>query len=402
MASFHEKGNARTVTLKEGNLVIENGGSVTLVSVTATEPGKATINNQGELEVVAGNTSNYTITGSANETVNAAIEDNTFAIVNGVSKTSVSQEDFADGSKVVLLKDYDATHDQITLGSCTVVGNLTKLYAKVSGNKEVVLKNIHTTNVKIDDVAGFNGSLTFDGGLLETSDPGAEDANAAFYATKGLGSYTFKNMTIAANVTKGIKIASAKSVTIENCEFDASRLTSYVTGAESSLRSLSLIDIQEQNYMKNSNSTQKMTIKISGNHFAYAPQGKVLTGVADSDTAAAIKIKTEKQNERSAGFDKVTITNNKFENCYRDVSVGCNVYQSATAGKRVEDRDATGNTVVSPLWEVSGNTTTLTAEVVANRGILTYRASADADSIAAKVGRIEGGCALWETARSAQ
>ncbi len=398
MASFHEFGDARTVVLKEGNLVIEKSGSATLVSVTATESGKAKVDIQGDLDVLAGDSSVYTVTsGSANETVNAAIADNTLAIVNGVAKTSLSEADFGDGNKVVLLKDYNDS--AIALGSCTVVGNLTKLNATFAGDKTIVLKNIHTTNIKIDG-AGFNGSLTFDGGLLETSNPGTGDTNAAFFAGKGLGSYTFKNMTVAANITKGIKICSAKSVVIENCEFDSSKLNCVVSGDETSMRSLSLIDIQEQNYIQNSSSTQKMTIKITGNYFAYAPQGSTTGGVADSDTAAAIKIKTEKQNERSAGFEKVTISNNKFVNCYRDVSVGCNVYESTTNGKRASDRDAEGNKVQSPIWEVSGNTTTLAENVVANRGILTFKAATASESLAEKVGRIEGGCALWETARS--
>ena len=397
MASFHEKGSARTVNLKEGNLVIENTGSVTLVSVTATEPGKAQINNQGTLEVVAGNSANYTINGSAGQQINATISDDTLAIVDGVAKTELGNSDF-DGTTVVLLKDYTPA-TAIELGSCTVIGNLTKLFANVSGTNTVTLKNIHSTNINLKN-GTFSGTLTFDGGLLEKSSAGTTDRDAAFSALKGMGTYSFKNMTVAANITKGIKICSAKSVTIENCEFDASRLSAYISGNETDLRSLSLIDIQEQN-KGSSNSDEKMTVKISGNYFAYAPQGTIIDGVADSDTAAAIKIKTEKA-ERSAGFAKVTITGNKFVNCYRDVAVGCNRYQNNTNTKEQADMDAIGNKVESPLWEVSGNSTTLTQDVVANRGILTYKANTASQSLAEKVGRIEGGCALWETYRSAR
>ena len=399
MESFHEHGTARSVNLTKGNFVIEQTGDVTLVSVLATEAGSVKLDIQGSLEVVAGNAAAYTVTaGAAQETVNAPIADNTLAIVNGTAKTSLAEADFGDGNKIVLLKDF--AESQITLGSCTVIGNLTKLNAKVNGDKTILLKNVHTTNIKVDTSLGFNGSLTFDGGLLETSDPGTGDTNAAFFVGKGLGSYTFKNMTVAANITKGLKISSAKSVTVENCVFDASKLSCVVSGVEASMRSLSLIDIQEQNYSKNSNSTQKMTIRIVNNSFAYAPQGSIVPGVADSDTAAAIKIKTEKQNERSAGFETVTITGNSFANCYRDVSVGCNVYESNIAGKRADDRDATGNKVQSPIWTIADNTTTLTASIVAARGVLTFRATTDANSLAEKVGRIEGGCGLWETARS--
>ena len=63
--------------------------------------------------------------------------------------------------------------------------------------------------------------------------------------------------------------------------------------------------------------------------------------------------------------------------------------------------DAPTNVVEAPVWTISGNSTTLTASVVADRATLTYSNRSDAtQSIAEKVGRIEGGCALFETARS--
>ena len=65
--------------------------------------------------------------------------------------------------------------------------------------------------------------------------------------------------------------------------------------------------------------------------------------------------------------------------------------------------DAEDDHVVSPVWTVENNSTTLTAAVVADRATLTYSNRGDkTQSIAEKVGRIEGGCALFETYLSAR
>ena len=192
MSSFHENGRARAVQLAEGNFVIEPEGSVTLVSVVATEANKVKLDIQGDLEVLAGDDAYYSVTsGSADETIDAAIGESTIAIVNGVAKEAISASDFADGNKVVLLQDY--TGSEITLGSCEVTGNLTKLVAKATGNKTIVLKNVHTTNLT---VTNFKGNLTLDGGLLECQ--GSNAQNAAIEIKTGYGTYTFKNMTLAA------------------------------------------------------------------------------------------------------------------------------------------------------------------------------------------------------------
>ncbi|MBO4695456.1 MAG: prepilin-type N-terminal cleavage/methylation domain-containing protein [Clostridia bacterium] len=395
MSSFHEFGKVRTAEIIKGNFVIEEKAVVTLVSVKAETAGqvKIDIDNQGTVEVVAGDATKYEVTSTkkATETIDAVIADNTLAIVDGVAKTSLAAEDFGDGKKVVLLKDFDST--EIALGSCEVVGNMTKLKASISGDKTIVLKNIHSTNIT---VGAFVGSLTLDGGFLECQ--GSNDQNAAIKISNGYGTYVFKNMTVAANTNKAIKISKAKSVTIENCIFDATNLDSTVDVAGAfTARSLAAIDIQEQN-----GATGKMTVVITGNTFKDIPQGAITGGVADSDTAGAVKIKTEKA-ERSSGFAKVTISNNTFINNYRDVVVGCNVYKTTTSTKEQADMDAADNTVAAPVWEIKNNTTTLTAEVVANRATLTYYNNSDLSaSIAEKVGRIEGGCAVFETARSAR
>ena len=391
MSSFHEFGNVRTVELTKGNFVIESTGNVTLVSVKAAAAGDVKINNQGTLDVVAGNTANYEMTGTAGTQVDATVEDNTLAIVNGVAKTTLAAEDFGDGNKVILLKDVNDTLYE--LGSCEVVGNLTKFKANITGEKTIVLKNIHTTLLKNSN---FTGKLTLDGGFFEYDS--AENSNAesaAIYINSGYGAYEFKNMTIAANTNKGIKISKAKSVLVENCEFDASKLQP-TASADYYARSLSAIDIQEQN-----GAAGKMAITIKDSRFTDVPQGSLTGNIADSDTAGAIKIKTEKA-ERSSGFQSVAITGNTFSGCYRDVVVGCNVYQTVTSTKEQADMDAPDNEVKSPVWTIDNNKTTLTESVVASRATLTYKASTASQSIAEKVGSIKGGCGVWETFKSAR
>jgi len=405
MASFHEFGNARAVTLKEGNFVIENKGSATVVSVVATETGKVKLDIQGELDVLAGDPTVYQVTaGTPKETADTPIAPNTVAIIDGDALEEITVADFADAEKVILLKDF--TEAGLVLNhDIEITGNMTKLNAELSGNGKVYLKNIHTTNIHGSSVSGktylynginFNGEVTFDGGYLEYDGTLTSNAEkAAFYANNGYGKYTFKNMVVSANTNKGIKISKAQSVTIENCEFDAKNLKEDGS-IDNKARSLSAIDIQEQNGVLG-----QMTIKIAGCLFRAIPQGQIEGGVADSDTAGAIKIKTEKS---GAGFVKVTIKDNKFENCYRDVVVGCNVYSDGTGGKTLDDMNAAGNQVKdNPVWEVANNTTTLTAEVIANRGTLTYSNRSDkSQSISEKVGRLEGGCGLWETFQSAR
>ena len=392
MSSFHEFGNVRTVELTKGNFVIESTGNVTLVSVVATTAGDVKLDIQGKLDVVAGDSSMYEVTaGQADQTVNAPIEDNTYAIVNGVAKTDIQEEYFADGNKVVLLKDY--TGSAITLGSCEVVGNLTKLSAIASGDKVIVLKNIHTTNIKLKTESvdyKFDGSLTFDGGLLETSNPGTSDSNAAIYAQKGTGKYTFKNMTVSSNITKGIKISAARSVTVENCDFDASKLNCITSGIDSDMRSLSLIDIQEGNTRRGDG--QQMSVKISGNRFVAAPQGKLSAGTADSDTAAAIKIKAE-----DVGFSSVEISNNEFIDCYRDVAAGVNVMtDNSSAGFNAQKCPALLKSELNNAnkWTIANNTSNGSAE----RGILLVCDGNPAShSFADKLGQKIGGCTVYNT-----
>ena len=88
---------------------------------------------------------------------------------------------------------------------------------------------------------------------------------------------------------------------------------------------------------------------------------------------------------RSAGFESVVISGNKFVNNYRDVVVGCNVFQTLTGTKEQADFDAAGNVIEAPVWTISDNTTTLSESVIAGRATLTYQASVEANSIAERV-----------------
>ena len=390
LSSFHEFGKVRTAEILKGNFVVEEKAVVTLVSVKAETAGQVKINidTKGSVEVVAGDTTKYEVTSTkkAEETVNAPVDDNTLAIVNGEVKTTLADEDFGDGKKVVLLKDYETA---VNLGSCEIVGNLVKFRANITGSKTITLKNIHSTGLF---VSNFTGSLTLDGGLLEYDSSLLANAEAAaIYINTGYGTYTFKNMTIATNTNKGIKISKAASVTVDNCVFDAANLSA--TGDNyTHTRSLSAIDIQEQN------PSAKLTVVIKDCSFENIPQGSLKYG-ADTDTSAAIKLKSEGQ-----GFQAVTITGNRFVNCYRDVAIGVNIRKTG-AGTFL-----TGKTpalmranAIDSKFNISNNTTTQTAEGVATIGYFTYEDYSvnPQTGESERVGRIVGGCAVFETARSA-
>ena len=419
MASFHEHGNARVVNLTQGNLEVEATGNVTLVTSTQTDSTKAKVTNKGVVEVVAAPEAVVVSGISEGYRATAAIDpENTAAIVDGTAKTSLAAADFVGTSaaikKVILLKDFELI-ENLELHYVDVIGNMTKLKANVTGSDAadvVTLKNIHTTYITTNN---YKGSLPFDGGLIDFDSAAPSNAqNTAIYVNGGYGSFTFKNMTVSARTNKAIKVNHAKKIVVDNCVFDARNMDASqdVPGAYTA-RSLAAIDIQEQNLKLSTGADAgngKMSIEIKNSTFNSVPQGAIKAGIADSDTAGAIKIKTEKAPGegattiagRSAGFESVVISGNKFVNNYRDVVVGCNVFQTLTGTKEQADFDAAGNVIEAPVWTISDNTTTLSESVIAGRATLTYQASVEANSIAERVGRLEGGCGVWETARSAK
>ena len=289
----------------------------------------------------------------------------------------------------------------------TINGNGTRLKATVSGNATIVLNNIHTTYINVTADNGFTGTLIFNGGLLETDSPGTADADAAFYSTRNPNaSFEFRNMTIAANITKGIKIYQAANVIIDNCNFDATKLEVMQDAVNSDKQSLSLVDIQIGTGCTGTN------ITIINSHFEGAPQGSTAVPTfvdasgewADSDTGAAIKIKAENGVE----FGTVTIAFNTFVNNYRDILLGTGPYANqlqAPAATASNGRSAEGlknNTIED--WNIYGNETTFTDETVAERGVATLSYIGGPTTPlnfnkfttrVGNVGRVEDGCAIW-------
>ncbi|MBR5987498.1 MAG: hypothetical protein IK037_02915, partial [Clostridia bacterium] len=286
--------------------------------------------------------------------------------------------------------------------SIKIFGNDHKLKANISGSGTIVFDNIYTTNITVQQNGGFTGTLIFNGGWLDTDRPGTADSAAAFYSRNNPNaSFEFRNMDITANITKGIKIYNAKSVLIDNCEFDATKLTVVQGGTNSDIQSLSLVDIQID--------VSGTDITITNSHFEGAPQGSTAVPDfinangewADSDTGAAIKLKVEK----GAQYGNVVISGNTFVDNYRDVLVGTAPYANQlqmAAASAGNGRSAEGLQYnVIDTWTISGNTTTLTAGVVAARGVATLSYIGGPTPFnkytthVGNVGEIVDGCAVW-------
>jgi len=398
MASFHEHGNARVVKLAKGNLEVAQGATVTLVQVTATTADTAKIKVDGEVTTyVATDTSVVPMSGNnqpeAVEVANSENLDIAVAIVNGTAVDALPSS-FASGT-MILLVDTD-TNVAITGG--TIVGNFTKLKATVSGSGTIKFENIYTTSI---NAQGFTGTITFDGGVLDNGGRGTADEDAAIYLNAACTA-VFKNMTIAASLTKGIKASNVASITIDNCEFDATNLTIAQAGNNSDLQSLSLVDIQC--------TTVSSNITIKNSTFKGAPKGATSVpaivdasgNLEDSDTGAAIKIKAEK----GIALGSVTITGNKFVDNYRDIVVGTGAYadkfQSTNANDRCPEMLCENNKITS--WNVANNTTNLTSEVIANRAVATLSHNSGTfggifynkyTTDAAKCGKLVGGVGIW-------
>ena len=286
--------------------------------------------------------------------------------------------------------------------SVRIIGNDHKLKANISGNGTIVFENIYTTNITVQQDGGFTGTLIFNGGWLDTDRPGTADSAAAFYSRNNPdASFEFRNMEITANITKGIKIYNAKSVLIDNCEFDATKLTVVQGGTNSDIQSLSLVDIQID--------VSGTDITITNSHFEGAPQGSIAVPTfidasgewADSDTGAAIKLKVEKGKQ----YGNVVISGNTFVDNYRDVLVGTAPYANqlqmgATAAGNGRSGDGLQYNVIDG-WTITGNTTTFTADVVAARGVATLSYIGGQTpfnkytTYVGNVGEIVDGCAVW-------
>ena len=212
-------------------------------------------------------------------------------------------------------------------------------------------------------------------------------------------------MTISTGTNKGIKISKAKEVLVENCIFDARCLSAEgITGTSQNEvynRSLSCIDIQVQN-----GALGAMDITIRGNTFVSVPKGDWTNGVTDTDSAGAIKLKTEAANS----LESVLIENNTFTNCYRDIVVGVNIRLTSgysnlnfPAKNPATLKDEQNNVNNAEIYTISNNISTFDATSVADRGVLIVddqRVSGDKRAYAEKIGEMMGGCAVFNTYKS--
>lgn len=366
----------------------------------------------------AGKTATYKVTveaiqGNASTTGDAE----TVLSVNTVEPVATATEltTALNAGKDVYLTEDITDGTPVTLTSGTIVGNGHKLYATPAGEGTITLENVEVVSMTADN---FNGTLKINGGVLSYVDAHPNGENAALYIRRGSGSYEFKNLTISGTLQKGIKVGQgAKDIVIENCTFDVDAVNwNAVADPNSHRQSLALIDIQTR-----TNGTTNITIK--NNTFKGAPQGSttVATAVdstgylADSDTAAAIKLKAEvaPSNVDNAGFGTVTITGNTFINCYRDIVVGTAAYcdannnlYAAHSSNRTAEVAVRANSVSGANWTISGNTTTLDNGTITTRGVAVvsaigvYTGFDKCTTIVRNVGSKVGGCGIWVIANA--
>ena len=391
--SYYEYGDVRIATLKQGHLVVESGASISVISVTTSKG--TSVKVDGEVTTLAA-PQNLEVSGANKPevtTVSGDIE-NAIAIVNNIAVPEFTDNKIT--ADTILLKDYTSTSIKVE-GDVKITGNLTKFSLTIVGSGNVTLKNIYTTYISVD--TEYRGTLTMDGGILDNGGRGTNDKDAAIYLAAKECEAVFKNMTIAASLTKGIKVSSAASISINNCTFDASKLSIAQAGDNSALQSLSLIDIQ---------GIAGTTVSITNSTFKGAPQGATAVPttvnenghLADSDTGAAIKLKIE----GGAHWGSVTINNNTFINNYRDIVVGTAAYAdlfNETTGrcpKNLCDTNKINN------WTISGNTTTLTEAVIKSRGVATLSHSGGNiggihwdkyTTDVANCGELKGGVGIW-------
>lgn len=299
---------------------------------------------------------------------------NAVAIVDGKAVTELTSAAVANKT-ITLLKDYTGTAFELNGTTVEAATKGLKLNAVVMSG-EVTLKNISTQNITVN--TNFNGTLTFEGGVLEAQTNGT----AAFLrnAEGAQADYVFKNMTVKTGTEKGIKIQRAKSVKIENCEFDGTALSSETKSDISQTRSLSAIDITiegtttDETFAKTNITITGCTFKNIG--FADDKDGNDQTQL---DTAGAIKIKN--QMTANGGIGEVTITGNKFENVCRDIVIG--------KAKEGDTDYQTRTWAKDSAWTVSGNTSTYTETSVKEIQVKT-------EATNTKIGKIVGGCAVFD------
>ena len=275
-------------------------------------------------------------------------------------------------------------------GGFVISGNVTIKNGSVenvtinSGN--VKFENVNSKNIGVGD--GFEGSITFDGGVLD----GEADGKNAFLVKEDVNqkraAYVFKNLKVNTGTQKGIKIARAKSITIENCVFDGANLDVEAASEDPDYltRSTSAIDIVLYNVAGES----AVDVSITGCTFKDISSGEG----HPYDTAGAIKIKNHNA-ITSGGLGKVVITGNEFSNCVRDVVIGKANDETIASSSFVTQTpavlDADGK-IDNENWTIANNKSTSQSE-----DILVYiKSSANDGKIKAEIGKVVGGCYVYD------
>ncbi len=299
------------------------------------------------------------------------------AIIDGTAVETLTS-DAVKNKTVTLLADY--TETAIELDGTTIEAVPTEngiVLKAVVKNGNVTLENINTQEITVDN--DFAGSLVFEGGYLQAKD------NSTYAFLRGYegkqADYTFRNMKVSTGTEKGIKIQRAKSITIDNCIFDGTNLSTETGNDISQTRSLSAIDITLEGTTSDSEFA-KTNITITNCVFKNINYGVDSDNNNEThlDTAGAIKIKN--QMKENGGIGKVTITGNKFTNVCRDIVIGKAKDGSIDWQTRTW---ATG----SEAWTVKNNTSTFTTETVKNVEVKT-------EAEKTKIGKMQGGCAIFD------
>ena len=271
-------------------------------------------------------------------------------------------------------------------GGFVISGNVTIKNGSVENvtinSGDVKFENVNSKNIGVGD--NFEGSLAFDGGVLE----GEADGKNAFLVKEDVNqkraAYVFKNLKVNTGTQKGIKIARAKSITIENCVFDGANLNPGTTDPDYLTRSTSAIDI----VLYNVEGESAVDISITGCTFKDISSGDGYP----YDTAGAIKIKNHNA-ITSGGLGKVVITGNEFSNCVRDVVIGKANDETVASSSFVTQTpavlDADGK-IDNENWTIANNKSASHSE-----DILVCIKSADT-KIKAEIGKVVGGCYVYD------
>ncbi len=384
--TYISKGLGEASTLKIQAVGTETGTAPSIVSYDSTT-GKIVFKVYHFSKYAIVTTKYVAVDQSGNmyETFNAALT------ATGVTEIYLLKEVVAeDLSKEVTINLNGKTFKKE--GGFAISGNVTIKNGSVENvtvnSGDVKFENVNSKNIGVGD--NFEGLLTFDGGVLD----GEADGKNTFLVKEDFNqkraAYVFKNLKVNTGTQKGIKIARAKSITIENCVFDGANLDAEATSATGDpdylTRSTSAIDIILYNVAGES----AVDVSITGCTFKDISSGEG----HPYDTAGAIKIKNHNA-ITSGGLGKVVITGNEFSNCVRDVVIGKANDETIASSSFVTQTpavlDADGE-IDNENWTIANNKSTSHSE-----DILVYiKSSANDGKIKAEIGKVVGGCYVYD------